>query len=394
MEAIQTPDADTNPDIEALLAAFDPQIYDSQKGFLTLKLFTAVLTDADDKIVVDVAGITRWDATAGDVFWFVLFANSGQLSVVMNVANDQQTVGNELEVDIGGQKLSAVTPCTDDLDTFVPINMGSVNIENAGKVKVVLRIKSAKGDRAGRVQSLELHGPAAVGSKEEQIPREVTSTVLQMKEETEYDMIYNSITPVTSYTGTIFGVCGFEGDSAMTSLNDKDFEGDRCIAFNNTKFYYPWKDNETYHFLVKVARDSKDNSVVISSYVYLNEEAKWKLIGSQGVEKDDEAVTTLRSPYVQVYQSWGLQQGFFPREAYFGPMWAKICGGEWEELSTAQFIIFKSHISNATATVEDCRFFVSTGGYEKQQTGKNHLVAKMTNKLPEMLLDIESKLPE
>lgn len=95
---------------------------------------------------------------------------------------------------------------------------------------------------------------------------------------------------------------------------------------------FPWITGETYRFLTEVRPDKK-GSTIYTGYFYAPEDGTWRLIASFRRPKTDTYYTGAHS----FLENFIPNQGYLPREVYFGNAWAKGVDGKWREMTQATF---------------------------------------------------------
>lgn len=126
---------------------------------------------------------------------------------------------------------------------------------------------------------------------------------------------------------------------------------------------YPWKAGNTYKFLMQVRPDGEGNTAY-TAYFYATEEKEWRLIASFLRPKTD---TWYRHPH-SFLENFNPEQGYLSRKVIFGNQWARSKEGRWTRLTEAVF----THDATANAKVRldyqggktnDNRFYLKMGGF-------------------------------
>jgi len=141
------------------------------------------------------------------------------------------------------------------------------------------------------------------------------------------------------------------------------------VGFGFSSFTYDWKDNTTYKLLIAIASDSATKISILSGYVFLPEENKWKLIG------------TRRHPFPKLLQ---LKPSVILRahrksNGYFiaSNIWAQRTNGTWknmkEETTAPPVINWFGHIDSLQQSQIDIRQIedsITTGKTDAKQSHK------------------------
>lgn len=126
---------------------------------------------------------------------------------------------------------------------------------------------------------------------------------------------------------------------------------------------YPWKAGETYKFLMQVTPDGNGNTVY-TAYFYATDDKEWRLIASFLRPMTD---TWYRHPH-SFLENFNPEQGYLSRKVFFGNQWARSKEGKWTRLTDATF----THDATAKAGVrldyqggntDDNRFYLKMGGF-------------------------------
>ena len=139
-------------------------------------------------------------------------------------------------------------------------------------------------------------------------------------------------------------------------------------------FYdYDWKIGETYRFCVTA--EVKGDFTEFTNWFYHPEKKEWlKLVTFARKNKGK-----LLSGYYSFVEDFrrNRESTKLTRRAEFGPAWIKTIGGEWKQLTTAQFTADANPVVNIdSGMVDDQRYFLATGGAIENTTVK--LRDKMT----------------
>lgn len=121
---------------------------------------------------------------------------------------------------------------------------------------------------------------------------------------------------------------------------------------------YPWKEGETYRFVVKA--EVKDRRTEFSGYFYDNEKKKWRLLSTLSTPANGSLLRGLYS-FVEDFRRdrRSIQER---RCAYFGNGWVKTPKGEWVEITKAIFTADGTQLDNIQGGISGTRFTIATGG--------------------------------
>jgi hypothetical protein len=159
----------------------------------------------------------------------------------------------------------------------------------------------------------------------------------------------NRVKAIASGPGVVVSDFGNEGTGAHSHL------------------VYPWITGKTYRFLVTVKPQGA--GALYSGYFYFPETKKWGLIASFFAPKDDGYLRGLYS----FDEDFIDGNGYEKRYASFGPQWILTTDGKWTEIDKATFSFTDNgktdRLDRSGGAVGD-RFFLSTGGFETEETQK------------------------
>lgn len=145
--------------------------------------------------------------------------------------------------------------------------------------------------------------------------------------------------------GVHIGEFGNEGSGGQSYLN------------------YPWKAGKTYKFLTQIHPDGNGNTIY-TAYFYATDEKSWKLIASFLRPQTD---TWYQQPH-SFLENFSPEQGYLSRNVSFGNQWVRSKDGKWTRLTVAVF----THDETASAKVRldyqggntnDNRFYLKMGGF-------------------------------
>ena len=148
---------------------------------------------------------------------------------------------------------------------------------------------------------------------------------------------------------------------------------------------YPWKAGNTYKFLMQIRPDGNGNTTY-TAYFYATDEKEWKFIASFLRPKTN---TWYKRPHSSL-ENFSPEQGYLSREVFFGNQWARSKEGKWSRLTDATF----THDATASAQVrldyqggntKDNRFYLKMGGFFNESVPMGtKFYCKPTGKEPEI----------
>jgi Domain of unknown function (DUF3472)/Domain of unknown function (DUF5077) len=285
----------------------------------------------------------------------------------------------------------------------VAADFGSFTLTAPGYAKFVLENLNAAGTPAGRIEALELEGPAMEGAHFNTDPRRNAASVhlsFPTPEGAEITAFYNEVTAVADPVHSYYMACGFSrgyfgmqvnslterriifsvwdagsgqdakdrstvAEELHTSLVAKG-EGVHASVFGNegtgghSHFKYPWKTGEKQKFVVTVKPEGTFTDY--TGYWFHPEEQQWKLLVRFHAPKDGKYLRGLYS----FSENFSGDTGNVVRKALYGNQWIQTSDGAWTELTRATF----SHDPTGKAArldrfmgVEGGQFFLSHGGF-------------------------------
>ncbi|NDA62097.1 MAG: DUF3472 domain-containing protein, partial [Chitinophagia bacterium] len=101
----------------------------------------------------------------------------------------------------------------------------------------------------------------------------------------------------------------------------------------HSHWVYPWKNGNTYGFLVTAMRDSVNQATLYTGYIYLPENKQWKLLACFKAPMDGGYLKNLYS----FVENFSGENGQLQREALYRNQWVQLSDGNWQELTTAVF---------------------------------------------------------
>jgi hypothetical protein len=345
-------------------------------------------------------GVQRWIGPDQKILFFGEFAKPGKVRARLTVALPPEAT-SRLQLSLDKQSLTATVqggaaPVTRDL--------GELEVGEPGYQKFVLSSLNEAGQANGRIESLELSGPAVEQAHFNLDPRRNAASVhLAYPEgrEAEVAWFYSEVTAVDDPVTTFYMACGFRrGYFGMqvnspterriifsvwdagtgNSANDRSEvaeenhvsligkgEGVHTSVFGgegtggHSHLKYNWKTGETQKFLV-TAEPVGTEQTIYSGFYFHPEKQEWMLISSMKAPKDGHF---LRGLHGFSENFWG-STGHLRRKALFGNQWVRLADGTWRELTVATFShdpTGKDHRRDRFMGIERGQFFLSHGGF-------------------------------
>ena len=292
-------------------------------------------------------------------------------------------------------------------DDFTQVPVGSIDVRQAGYVRIDLQGVSKQGEHFGEIKQLIADRVAGKSNYVKDFSdywgrRGPSVHLAYALPEGDTEWFYNEVTvpkegeTMHSYymaAGFGEGYFGMQYNSPterrilfsvwspFDTQNPKDIPDDQKIkmlrrgkevhigefgnegAGGQSYLKYPWKAGRTYKFLMQVRPDGKGNTVY-TAYFYATEEKKWRLIASFLRPQTD---TWYRHPH-SFLENFNPEQGYLSRKVLFGNQWARSKEGQWTRITDATF----THDATANAKVRldyqggktrDNRFYLKMGGF-------------------------------
>lgn len=292
-------------------------------------------------------------------------------------------------------------------DDFTQVPVGSIDVHQAGYVRIDLQGVSKQGEHFGEIKQLIADRVAGKSNYVKDFSdywgrRGPSVHLAYALPEGDTEWFYNEVTvpkegeTMHSYymaAGFGEGYFGMQYNSPterrilfsvwspFDTQNPKDIPDDQKIkmlrrgkevhigefgnegAGGQSYLKYPWKAGRTYKFLMQVRPDGKGNTVY-TAYFYATEEKEWRLIASFLRPQTD---TWYRHPH-SFLENFNPEQGYLSRKVLFGNQWARSKEGQWTRLTDATF----THDATANAKVRldyqggktrDNRFYLKMGGF-------------------------------
>jgi hypothetical protein len=129
-------------------------------------------------------------------------------------------------------------------------------------------------------------------------------------------------------------------------------------------FTYPWKNGQTYKFLVEATVEN--NKTAFAAYFYLNETAEWKHLVTFRTITGGAPLSGFYS-FIEDFRRDGKSL-HERRGARFANGWVKTTDGKWQQLTQARFTGDGAQVDNIDAAVEGAGFVLATGGETRKHT--------------------------
>jgi len=140
-----------------------------------------------------------------------------------------------------------------------------------------------------------------------------------------------------------------------------------------SRYHYNWKAGNTYKFLTKI-KPSKNNSTDYTSYFYVPETGKWKLIASF---RRPKTTTFLTSPH-SFLENFITEMGDVSREVLYSNQWVLDKKGKWYEMTKAVFTADatakKESRLDYTGGVTGDHFYLKNCGFFNERVEMNTLL--------------------
>lgn len=292
-------------------------------------------------------------------------------------------------------------------DSYARVPVGSIDIRQAGYVRIDMQGVSKRGDDFGEIKDLVVDNVTGKSNYVKDFSdywgRRGPSVHLAYKlPEGDTEWFYNEVTvpeegeTMHSYymaTGFGEGYFGMQYNSPterrilfsvwspFDTQNPEDIPDDQKIKllrrgkdvhigeFGNegsggqSYLRYPWKAGQTYRFLMRVRPDGNGNTTY-TAYFYATDDEEWRLIASFMRPQTDTWYKHAHS----FLENFNPEQGYLSRKVCFGNQWARSTEGKWTRLTDVTF----THDATAKAQVrldyqggktKDNRFYLKMGGF-------------------------------
>lgn len=366
-------------------------------------------------------GLQNWTDLKQELQYFFYLHNAGTLNIDLYTKNAQ--LGSIVSVEFAGKSFKLNIPQGTE---FQKKRVGTITVKDSGFYSIKIKGLKKGGSIIADIASIELSGSASENMHFNKKARRNAASVhlrYSISDTTKLVSFYNEITIpenadiVHSYymsNGFSRGYFGIQvnsenerriifsvwdaGNEALNRSKVADSNKVKLIAkgdgvfaddFGNegtgghSHWVYPWKTGITYKMLVTALADSASQTTTYTSYFFMPEQQKWKLIASFRAPKDGKL---LRNLYSFNENFVGLN-GQFQRYAYFGNQWGQRENGSWLELTESKFSYDATGKAGDRidygAGVEGGMFYLWNGGF-KTATAKlgDSFTRPATNKRP------------
>jgi hypothetical protein len=391
------------------LVAFDPRsrsggplvaVAADEVPAVRIPAATAYVSPNPEGARVNEQGVLRWMGPDQQLLFFGEFAKPGQVRARLTLSLPPQAT-SRLQLSLGKQSLTATAQGAQEP---VTIDLGELSVDETGYQMFILTSLNKTGDENGRIEALELSGPAVEQAHFNLDARRNAASVhlaYPLEREAEVAWFYSEVTAVEDPLTTFYMACGFRrGYFGMqvnspterriifsvwdagtgNSANDRSEvaaenhvslvgkgEGVHTSVFGgegtggHSHLKYNWKTGEPQKFLVTAEPIGKDQTIY-SGFYFHPEHHTWMLISSMRAPKDGQFLKGLHG----FSENFGGSTGHLRRKALYGNQWVRLADGTWQELTVATFShdpTGKEHRRDRFMGVEKGQFFLSHGGF-------------------------------
>lgn len=361
---------------------------------------TAYVSPNPDGARVNEQGVQRWVGPDQQLIFFGEFAKPGKVRARLTLSIPPEAV-SRLQLSLGQQALTATAQGAREL---VTLDFGELSVDEPGYQKFVLASLNNAGKPNGRIEALELSGPAVEQAHFNLDPRRNAASVhlaYPVDRDTQVAWFYSEVTAVEDPVTTFYMACGFRrGYFGMqvnspterriifsvwdagtgSSANDRSEvaeenqvslvgkgEGVHTSVFGgegtggHSHLKYNWKTGEPQKFLV-TAEPVGNDQTIYSGFYFHPEKQLWMLISSMKAPKDGQFLKGLHG----FSENFGGSTGHRRRKALYGNQWVRLANGTWQELNVATFShdpTGQEHRRDRFMGVEQGQFFLSHGGF-------------------------------
>ena len=343
-------------------------------------------------------GIAQWTdpETVVSVYFYVYQPTTADLSLYAKG-------DSEIKISYGKKSFNVRLQS----DSYARVPVGSIDIRQAGYVRIDMQGVSKRGDDFGEIKDLVVDNVTGKSNYVKDFSdywgRRGPSVHLAYKlPEGDTEWFYNEVTvpeegeTMHSYymaAGFGEGYFGMQYNSPterrilfsvwspFDTQNPEDIPDDQKIKllrrgkdvhigeFGNegsggqSYLRYPWKAGQTYRFLMRVRPDGNGNTTY-TAYFYATDDEEWRLIASFMRPQTDTWYKRAHS----FLENFNPEQGYLSRKVCFGNQWARSTEGKWTRLTDVTF----THDATAKAQVrldyqggktKDNRFYLKMGGF-------------------------------
>ncbi|MDE5721028.1 MAG: DUF5077 domain-containing protein, partial [Paramuribaculum sp.] len=257
-------------------------------------------------------------------------------------------------------------------DSYARVPVGSIDIRQAGYVRIDMQGVSKRGDDFGEIKDLVVDNVTGKSNYVKDFSdywgRRGPSVHLAYKlPEGDTEWFYNEVTvPEEGETRHSYYMAAGFGEgyfgmqynspterrilfsvwSPFDTQNPEDIPDDQKIKllrrgkdvhigeFGNegsggqSYLRYPWKAGQTYRFLMRVRPDGNGNTTY-TAYFYATDDEEWRLIASFMRPQTDTWYKRAHS----FLENFNPEQGYLSRKVCFGNQWARSTEGKWPRLT-------------------------------------------------------------
>lgn len=368
---------------------------------LRVPAFTAYISpNADAARISEKNGVTRWDDPNQSIQWFGKFANTGDLTIQVELSLRQEAKSKlRLTLDEQSREL---TVAGNGSNALVTADFGAFLVGQVGYKRIRLESLNEAGVPSGDIKTLVLNGEAVVDAHFNLKERRNAASVHLMyptPEGAQVQAFYSEVTAIEDPTTTFYMACGWHrgyfgmqvnspterriifsvwdsGDEAVDRKKVDDVnrvklmgkgEGVFSGDFGNegtgghSHLKVLWKTGEKQRFVV-TAEPVDTTFTIYSGYWFHPEQQKWMLISSWKAPKEGGWI---KRPH-GFSENFGGSNGHLLRKALYGNQWIRTSDGNWTELTKATFShdpTGKSDRLDRFMGVENGEFFLSHGGF-------------------------------
>lgn len=352
-------------------------------------------------------GFSGWDSPDAVLSLYFKTDKKGKLTLALK--GIQESGKSKIRVSVAGKKFNV----TINKEEMAIYPVGTVNLPQAGYVKVDFQGISKEGKFFPRLEEVLINGEAASGQINcvkgfsaywgrrgpsvhmgYELPKEDVQYFYNEVTVPQGEDVMHSYFMAAGFGEGYFGMqvnseterrilfsvwSPFNTDDPSSIPDDKKIiklrqgEGVRIGEFGNegsggqSFLIYPWKAGNTYKFLAEVKPDGQNNTIY-TAYFFAPEENKWRLIASF---KRPATHTYYKHPH-SFLENFNPQQGYITRMVYFDNQWARTTGGKWIELTKGTFTCDATARAGVRKDfrggVKDGKFFLQNCGFFNEST--------------------------
>ncbi len=377
-------------------------------------------TGAIKESIDEVSGLSGWSKSSSVISTYARVAQAGVLTLKLK--------GNAPPGGISCVRVTVLGKSFDLRLTAAPgatYQVGSVNVKQAGYVRIDLQGISKTNPEFGQITAFDLSGSAATGlvyandAANYYWSRRGASVHLSFATPANTEYVYSELTvpvgrdPVGSYfmaNGTGEGYFGIQVNSAkerrvLFSIWDADSGAATTLIRKGVKvtaggfggegtggqsyLIYPWKAGTTYKFITRVHPNGL-GSTAYSSWFYAPEDARWYFI-AEWLRPD---TNKWLSDFYSFVENFEPENGYQSRVGLFGQQWTVSNQGIWAEMSKAYFDTdatgYAKQRVDFSGGLSGTEFFLRNGGFVDGVAPDQYFIRTVKGLKPEVDL---SKLP-